>query len=338
MIFKRIVYCIFLLSVFSANYVSNVVYANDSSKPLVSTVKVDDEFKSDYKNMFFMTMNDKHHFKNKFGSCGFNAITMMLSYYDTFFDGNLIYDGYQTLGQKKENILINPPGIKYYESDNAKDFYELNKEGTLLGQLFDIYNAYPHVFNVEAGDYTLLRQDVYRIFKDYVFVSSCGRMIVKELEFHNLKSINEKINEGYPLLIFARKEFWTTKAHVFIAYGLYNNITICNMGYGDDMSCVNGLDEYTQIMDAMYIEILDDYHNCSKIFDDGICYCRYTRPHEYTIKPYDDMCHIRECQCGLCEYEAHKFIEKNGYYVCVQCHAMVKNSGSIIVYRRREDE
>lgn len=206
------------------------------------------------------------------GSCGYVAIAMFLSYYDTFFNDAIIPENYDipSVGSGTnmierrnspgvlKDVIVNPESLDdtiYGLRLSALEYYsymEALSNVSLHARLIIIANAKGYYnFNDDygaAGSLFTYRLDV---LNTYLGTVGYIEGIDYTIEYNDTGNYNdtysyyvrrftiEKIKAGYPVLLSVQRP--SGLGHVVVAYEYdqATDIIYCHMGYGSDLTHVN---------------------------------------------------------------------------------------------------
>lgn len=261
--------------------------------------------------------NLKHNFaRNYFGTCSFTALTMLLSYYDTFYNGVIIPDSYSS-SQTTVSRLINSyfiptsPGI-IYENSNlgyTKDTRNLYFNAT-YSYLFDskliIENDYIHA--VQADEYQPILDAYYGPNK--LVMRSQPVIMNNSLLLDDIKRL---IDNNTPVILNIEDESGRTR-HAVVAYD-YDAVNIyCHFGYANT-SCrlpynsTFGDTEYKFIYYYAYLDIESSYYahsHCDRYIFNNLAYCGCGEHcHIFDYVYVSETTHKKVCPCGETIYERH---------------------------------
>lgn len=200
---------------------------------------------NDFKSSYFDNLTTNFG-KNYKGSCGYVAIGMILSYYDTYLNDNIILEDYDIASEGYSGDVVsrrNSPGI--YKDNITKfnnksavsiDNYEyLDTIASMTSYSFHaklIYKAYIHGFYDFDNDEPLLSTLYKRttVLNDYL-TSNLGykkdedytiEYIDKELYPDESDKVRkyaiEQVKNGYPVIISVKKDKSSDSGHALVVY------------------------------------------------------------------------------------------------------------------------
>ena len=320
----------------------------------VSDMKRDYDDTSDYETVennyltdqfstqFFGKLN--HHGINRYGTCSYIAMIMLLSYYNVYWDDNIIDECYEHTIRDVISIstLEYSPGIKVEPSSLAPS----NNLAQYIKNIRSNYNQYFHfmlvkhgldTFDFYDGDY---EDDIYyseslsekdEALGIYVFQhKQLLRYYLYELQLYDvddvkIKSISQtheinrqfiidNIIKGHPVVFMARTGD-NESGHVMVAYD-YDSVSdeiICHMGWGKNSAKTKySSTAYTRILSA-YVLHFHTNHVCSNnyldFFDEPICPCQLNQEiiYDYGFEQLDSSTHTKICSCGYETIENHTY-------------------------------
>lgn len=292
---------------------------------------------SDFKTSYFdnLTRNFGVNYK---GSCGYVAIGMLLSYYDTYLNDDIIPEKYDAVSSGDEYNMIerrNSPGImgdfilgyndkndsKFGESLSAEKYYSwvesmadvsLHAKLITIGNELGLYNwknnAEPCLTNYKKR---------YDILNSYL--TKCrGFSLEHEYSIEGINGENnenmspevrkfaiDQVMKGNPVIISVKKENSST-GHVVVAYD-YDEKTdslYCNMGWFGSTTHRRVEDHGYQIYRTAMAIHFNFEHTCSDNYVvGGQAYCYQNKKimtygHTYSYEKYSSEQHRKKC--SLC--------------------------------------
>ena len=261
---------------------------------------------------------------NHKGSCGYVALGMLLSYYDTYLNDNIIPEQYDKESKYKDKNFVddgNSPGVRHkttYEADNKRYYNELiSLADTDLHSKLVTIGVSKNFCNIEKADYSTdieQRNVVLETYlKDVVGYIKGNQYIFDYLEFEKSYYSNSdkvknyiisRIKEGFPVLISVANVDGS-KNHAGIAYE-YNEDSgeiYCHMGEKDGVHVTISQRGFTYYKSAMVIDF-NLPHSHSNNYSDGTnnyCYCSEeicVYKHNKKFENTDTSYHTVSCACG----------------------------------------
>ncbi len=159
----------------------SVSVAHDScigtvESPVVTTNKSDEEFSTNFLSQYYSNLT--YHGINVKGSCGYIAIGMWLSYYDTFWNDSIISESFdkpaQIYGTNKEDYYLSP-GINdpiCFSNDFLNDIeyknYMYEQQTNFHAHLLSIGDDLGYISNNESNSFGLTFDETYTVLKHYL--------------------------------------------------------------------------------------------------------------------------------------------------------------------------
>lgn len=231
------------------------------SQTMAENTKIDDNN--------FTVINRAEYFKkltyfpeNWFGECGLIALSMMLSYYDTFYNDDFIPNGLEygaryytdlstrssgsgnyVLAEIKNENVTRKIGTNYKIADEY-DFAEWPRmPGTTYAMRDYLFDNYMHTYlgiGSEDKGYPMMDGELKSTFNDYV-EGNCAHLKNKfEIKSGHIWSVSSKvkdlINQGWPTCLVLQKydtnlEDVSGKEHVVVAYGYQDGKFLTHFGW-----------------------------------------------------------------------------------------------------------
>ena len=208
--------------------------------------------------------------QNVKGTCGYVAIGMLLSYYDTYLDDNIIPENYDVVSEGQGYNLVDrhiSPGIAN-ENLDEQTYNEMTTEEYMQYMATNYSSTHLHskllsiglalgksngIYMNEISEILHHYLTIYLNYTDQDFetsgVSNFLGIGVREYAI-------QKVQEGYPVMIVAYKSL--VEGHVVIAhdYNSETNELYVNYGYTYEFSTRKTLEEdgYTRYTNAMIID------------------------------------------------------------------------------------
>lgn len=289
---------------------------------IFSTVKANsNEFVT--KEQYFANL--KENFGHNYSSsCSYVSLEMLLMYYDTFSNDNIVPEKYEV---KSNTILVSPGSFNdqnlYNDNDSYVEHINLYKEKSLHAKLISYQISYlinSCGYTINQISKSLLSLDLngkIRILKNYLS-DVCGYVegVDYEIEYtlSNVRNyIIDKINNENEVIICGLGTIDNSDSHSVIAYEFSDNTIYMNYGYHsgsvntsrEDLTILNSGGEEVEYM---YANAMTVNFNLDHIHSDN-----------YSIQ-YNEKTHRNYCPCGYYEEKNHKFIINNNYGVCDSCN------------------
>lgn len=198
---------------------------------------------------------------NSNDSCGYIALSMLLSYYDNYISDDIIDEKYDASTNNTTNDFIKyrmSPGTLCetgYEHNNYNTYYDYvlatkdyNFHTYLISLGIDV-----GVNNKNGEDYATSMNDRIKVLKKYLDSKNIDYNIDSKQykTSNNIKEyVIENIKKGYPVLVGVKNDYY---AHAVIAYEYdeTNDKIYCHMG--DALHTRNTIDDagFTKYVNAM---------------------------------------------------------------------------------------
>lgn len=290
-------------------------------------------FLNTYAAYYFLKLKD--HIPDNFrGSCSYVAATMLLSFYDTYWDGNIIDDIYEEKSEFNTNLSYtkSPSTKTNYDSDiisaaqekyknkttfTDADYYEVLKdfsETDLQRKLIRIA-VEKHIDGVFEY-FSLFPHEVKSLLEEYLYeeIGFSSSEVYVELVLPIATNIKEyaieKVRAGIPVFVSAAASL--TDAHSFIIYDYdeANDELYCHMGWGSNRTHVAFSSIPYQVFEgAVTINFTQNsQHSHSNNYVDSAgntycsCYfsCHPAHQHSYQmVSDGGESKHIYNCSCSL---------------------------------------
>lgn len=304
---------------------------------------------------------------NEIGSCGYVALGMLLTYYDSYYDDNIVADQYDanahlenlnefasssSPGSNEESLNLNCNDESYINTiineysetslhaklikiSNELGYTKINNTytlGTTPEKLNDVLNEYLEQNNLITTD----RWSVHKYSNDNYSSLVPGKdYTYSEQMLENIKSY---IELDIPVLVSIRG---ANGGHVVIAYDYdeEEDIVYANFGW-HSLAVHSNIFNYGYEYVRGYITLNPfDLHSHSYNYEVGnIFKCSCSLPnhvHNYSYSSLSSTKHKKICYCGYFTEEAHIFNKRgtgqfSRYLICGNCGYMKLNDGTHI--------
>ena len=258
---------------------------------------------------------------NRFGTCAFVAMGMLLSFYDTYWDDSIVPDAYEVAARSYGDPIngsVDSPG----SSDSALEMTDYTTfdqymssgvpalEGSRLdAKLISMAMSYSITVKQDVNEAGLDYSGMYSLFQYYLytyrgfspyelgFIAETGTGTGQARSESVRDFAIEKVSEGIPVLLSVGTDYsQITGRHAVIAYDYDdgNDLLYCHMGWGPKATHVT-IESfgYTSYNSAFSLAVRTS-HNCSNNYkkidqwENTIsthCACRFAAP--YDIKAVD---------------------------------------------------
>lgn len=273
--------------------------------------------------------------QNNLGNCGYTAISMLLSYYDVYWNDNVILSKYEsdithletfdqelTIGQYNSSRVIDNYNLSIDSSKDIEetnqllhDFYD-NSYNYKNNSLFALLLSYAHDNNIYQNNSHLtsfgVNADIMQvILKEYIsnnsFLKNNVKLKYNELKkssYQNLRNeVIQQLKNYNPVIVAGNR-------HVMVAYYYdeVNDIIYGNMGWGKNNTFGN-INAYTTsdngqgIYYYFYFDLnkMTHVHSNRYWIEDKLnsfCSCSLlSHAHNYIYKQTDNEFHLKKCIC-----------------------------------------
>ena len=296
-------------------------------------------FLNTYASYYFLKLEDSIP-DNFSGSCSYVAATMLLSFYDTYWDGNIVDDQYEIKTQFNSNLsLTSSPSTKTHSESYIKnaaqvkfpdkntftdaDYYEVLKdlfETDLQRKLINI--AVEEYIDGIFEYFSLFPHEVYLLLRHYLYneIGFSSSEVSVELVVPGITNIKEyaiaKVKQGIPVFVSAMSSL--NEAHSFIIYDYdeTNDELYCHMGWRKQKNSDGEYDTthvafssipYQSFEGAVSISFNSEHShsdNYVDVYGNSYCSCYFSchpeHEHTYTLTA-DGSYHTYSCSCRLKE-------------------------------------
>lgn len=311
---------------------------------------------NNYMEAYYDNLIKKYGYNTK-SSCGYIAISNLLSYYDNYLSDDIIdekYDfpasisTYDFISERQSPGTNNERGYDYSNYNSYYDYIENSKS--------NVFHTYLMSLGVELGvndknkdDYGTNFEDRLKVLKKYLADKNIKYTIEskeKNWFVNNVKSfVIENIKKGYPVLVGIQN---SEEAHAVIAYEYDEINDKVYSHFGDKMRTRSTIEdsEFPTYVNALVLKIDKTHTHTNNYIVNGKEYC-YCDPHikvykelshNYKYTSIDSSNHKVYCECGLNYIDKHNFKRSsNGgkfYSVCVSCGYTLSSDDFNIISER----
>ncbi len=216
--------------------------ANEASSPITNSVSQTEN----YAPYYFKNLTNNYGY-NKYNSCGYIATAMIMSFWDTYWDDNVVAENYERHADLPVNhtvLSVESPGgerepANLYTMDD-EDLYHQNMHNYSDEYLhFLMINIGDDLYGTEVGDYTMYWNNYLSLWREYLI--NYRGYSESELEFTNTstnvrETAIQLIKQGIPVKLSTTVYNSYGKAiggHAVVAYD-YNESTdeiYCHFGW-----------------------------------------------------------------------------------------------------------
>lgn len=314
----------------------------------------DSNLSEDFSKLYFSNLNVGYYGYNDFNSCGYVGLGMLLSYYDTFWNDNVIaeqYDNTVEISSVNCSDITASPGTK--EMRPTADYF-----GTYVSEYNNTYFnarllkiALDLGYNLETRFYQI-KDILDKYFELHSSLSTTAFSIVyvnhewdykdnvpnKDIKYHEqlISEVISYVKKGVPVLVGLSGEIKNEEQedpeHIAIAYDYNSNTDTLyghfgQYGYGNatkhkDMESESY--KYVSAYIALVPRVSHVHSDNYTLNGEGVCSCQLSNHKheykEYSIKLNDDQMHYEKCYCGKSVLGSHSFRVVGKNYVCSLCH------------------
>ena len=231
---------------------------------------------------------------NSVGSCGFVSLISLMSYYDTFYNDNIIPDVYedhnstcQTEGEAKASspgtvneFYQSSPTYTYYDFCHDTQHYNLQSKLTVLRNIYISNTDNPTDFETSIGGWDF--EDLF----DHFYLNN--EIDVEVTRWHtsnidqNIATIKSIIDQGKPAIVDIKRIVPNNPEnyyHSVVAYDYDENGIYANFGWGSTQTrslLLGGSNGYNYIEDIFDLDFSSNQHvhsNNYVINNEGHCGC-----------------------------------------------------------------
>ncbi len=255
---------------------------------------------------------------NVIGTCSYVAASMLLSYYDTYWNDNIIDEKYEMHNQSNIDKLSNiaySPGIKTDagvfsgDEDDKSEYWKLvESEADNYFHFYLLQLAKDHDIASDSvpnslGPYAIKELLEYYLFEDRG-LSDCTIECEQITRFSDVRSYAiEKVKQGIPVIVCAKPI--GDDGHTFIIYDYDEDgdELYCHVGWKIDQThiALSSLN-YTFYYGAVSINLKGSHSHSNNYIDKATektyCSCYFLcHPEHKCTYTYNDDCHTYSCGC-----------------------------------------
>ncbi len=267
---------------------------------------------------------------NSNGSCGYVSLISVMSYYDSFFNDNIIPEVYEvnSIADNFETAISNSPGVNneiYHGSDYEKYCFD-SSDYNLQSKLTILHNENNVSFSasIHGVDYENLLEKFYSSKNYFEFEDLTANTQVEYKEF-----IFKYLDQNIPVILHIYDG--ENKRHSVVAYDYDDENIYANFGYQKKYSSKLPIYSlgYNEIYYAIVLKptIAETHSNNYVVNRVNYCGCGKHVIHNIVCDQYDVYTH--KCYCAQCNYyylENHSWIYLlDGKKMCNICKIKVGN-------------
>lgn len=339
-----------------------------STKTAINTQINDGVEYNSFLEAYFRNLKDNMG-ENIKGSCGYVALGMLLSYYDTYLDDSIIPEKYDCVSQGTDsnmNSRKNSPGIyndnilfgqllsnKSYLNEmqikaNNESKPSLHAKLITIGASLGFYQ-YDDMFpcgTTLSNRNKILQAYLKEIKGLQVGIDYSVDFIISDSDSNAVEDfIKEHVKQSYPVLVGADNSNDKSSSHAFIAYHLENDDLYGNMGWTNSSkySFYKISNKFNRYHSAMVLKFnFNHSHNNNYVVknQDGTktyCYCShdtvtYKKTYhnfDFRYEKVDNNNHIAYCSCYDARTELHNYSEYKSKSQALHMHSCACKASKI---------
>lgn len=324
----------------------NPIFPNENL-PLVPFYSNIDFLKLYFSNLYDGFLHNEH------GSCGYTSIGMLMSFYDCYWNKNIIntvYENGVASIASSSSTTFNSPGLLSVDAvpntTPLSSYITIQEENnTFLWKLIQI--------GISEGLYTRNSISSLTVNFDYMqtlingYCADFNALGFGEMTAHSVQRTDSRfssyadfrnslislLNQGIPVCLGGGCVGGGSHQCVAYEYDYENDIIYGHLGYINQdrtQGSRANLDAFfmqnniPKIADYFYVEIGDDLHHdhsnrFRRLLNNPICSCKLsTHLHSYLDIPTNNEYHMHQCVCGYYN-ESHSYVAYFGAYRCRKC-------------------
>ena len=329
----------------------------EDNELLDTYVNRDKIYSSSMKNYYFNLR--KNFGYNERGSCGYVALGMILTYYDSYYNDKLVaekYDAPAYMNSLSNYTTASSPGSVETAIDsfqNLTDYYNslvnqysntslhaklasIGKDlgyglGTTPDYLKNIFEKY-----IELNEQCDSKKwSIIKYSNDSYQNNVPNQSITySEMMFNNIKSY---LKSDHPVLVSMKNE--NNEGHVVVAYDYDEEQDAIFAHYGWDVITHRNIfsEGFKYIRGYIVIDTSDVHTHSNNYIIDGSAMCSCSLPnhkHIFTYKSKNAINHSKTCYCGYTELESHRFTKYGTgsamrYIFCEHCGYAKLDDGKV---------
>lgn len=306
-----------------------------------------------FPNQYYRNLT--YHGLNMRGSCAYVAIGMFLSYYDTYWNDNVIlerYDKTASISSTEYSGYNLSPGINdplssnssVYSSDqNYKTYMYAQTNTNLHAYLLSLGDSMGYVGNGSSGSFGLTWPNTYNVLNKYLenYPAANSENFFYTYVDHStdyetytasmLQDIKTYVKLGQPVIVAIEGKvtgsLLSRVGHVIVAYDYDEDTDTLYGHYGWDSAynhtkVLGEVNKYTfsyiqgYIVASPYESDHSHTNNYNLTSGQTVCACQLSsHEHMYHYEITNATEHRRYCYCGYSSYQIHRFSGTVGRYV-----------------------
>lgn len=273
------------------------------------------------------------------GSCGYVAIEMLLSYYDTFYNDNIIDDYYDIESTKNFSYYSQLDVSSYTPSPGINDnFHEY-----LIGMGRNAGYTNTNAYNIDWTEIDDFLEDYFASRNMNVVVNTAPILYANKPQF-----IKDAIDDGAPVIVGIYGIDTNINPnfidHSVVAYGYNGNDIYAHFGWPSNFYSDETINNYW-ISIAHYIDLnVSHVHSDNYLWTVGsyngcegeICPCGHITITDHSSESctyYNTFEHRYYCSnCEYAYYESHHYVQQGTVLICEGCGNEVDTCPHNITY------
>lgn len=285
--------------------------------------------------------------KNEFGSCGYIALGMLLTYFDTYWNDNIVlevHDKTVNISSLNTSVITESPGSLERETNinNSLSYYNY--------MINDLSSTSLHAYLLKLGNemgfsMSTTVSEIYDILLRYIsqnpYIDSSDFYITKAFNYTNanslvpgeiytysdlyMQNIINLVRSGYPVYV-AIGSSDSNIGHAVVAYdcedldSLYAHFGWYNVENSEHKYIFSSGYNYIRGYLAIMPLSAHNHSNNYLLNLEEVCSCSLSNHiHSYSNISIDNNRHKTICYCGNFSYNFHIFRIQGKNYVCIDC-------------------
>lgn len=281
---------------------------------------------------YFYNLIDYH--TNVSGSCGYIAIQMLLSFYNHYWNDDIISEQYETTATSDYELNSKVPGT----TDAFHDL--LVQLGAQLGYELALPNcdSFKQIADLYLQTYQPTVADRWLTFLSYHYNKEEVYPGTNETySTFYARQIKQLVESNIPVVVIIDDYDNDVRIqHACIAYGYDENSQklLFNTGWKiyHDANTLESEDDCIVGYFSITPKNINHLHSYNfKMNNVNVCSCTLPdHAHKYTYRSNNNSeAHTRTCFCGYSDIEAHRFIATTTKFICRECGYTKPNNGEL---------
>ena len=302
---------------------------------------------------YFYNLRDKFGY-NEFGSCGYVGIGMLLTYYDSYWNDNLVPDNLEAktdlLTQDQYTYAPSPGSNEFPIGTNytSSDYINILSSFTnisLHANLINIGQSFSYPLSISLPNIKTVLDEYISLNSNIIDAEWDTLLVENGTTYEKRQEIISYLNNDIPVLV----GITGNNNHIVIAYDYDAATDTIYAHYGwrnldkedEDGNLVITNNHHEDLFGLGHLFIggyivltpngahvhTDNYH----IATGTICTCQFpNHQHKFQYTKKNVSQHIRTCYCGETSTVSHRFTISGLSYKCVDCGFMKPYDGGMI--------